>query len=189
MTRGSPAARFAALLLFAATILAAYWLVGWRLQAAYQEALTNIGDRRLVLARMDAAKTHDNALAATLRTREEAAGDSVIAAETDSGAAALLQSHLQKLLENSAAQLTSVEALQNETRGSYRTVSLRAQFTTGHEGLRQILFALEAGRPVVFLDNTTISARSVRAFGVERPLDVQVDLTAFRYSDSSKPQR
>ena len=124
-----------------------------------------------------------------MRTHEETAGDSAITAETDSSAAALLQSHLQTLLENNAAQLTSIEALQNKTRVSHRTVSLRAQFTTGHEGLRQILFALEAGRPVVFLDNMTISARSVRAFGVERPLDIQVDLTAFRDSDSSKPQR
>ena len=108
MTRGSPTSRFAALLLLAATILAAYWLVGWRLQAAYQEALANIGDRRLVLARMAVAKTHDNALAVTLRTHEETAGDSAIAAETDSSAAALLQSHLQKLLETNAAQLPSV---------------------------------------------------------------------------------
>ena len=188
MTRGAPASRFAALLLLIVTILAVYWLVGWPLQAAYQEALTNIGDRRLVLARMDAAESRDNALAVTLRTREKYAGDSTITAETDSSAAALLQSHLQSVLESSSAQLISVEALQNETRDSYRTVSLRAQFTTGHEGLRQILFALEAGRPVVFLDNITVSARSVRAFGVERPLDVQVDLTAFRDSDSSEPE-
>ena len=189
MKRGSPVSRFAALLLLITVILAGYWLIGSHLQAAYQEALTNIGDRRLVLAQLVAAKTYDNALAATLRTREKAFGDSAITAETDSSAAALLQSHLQILLESSDSQLTSVEALQNETQASYRTVSLRAQFTTGHEGLRQILFALEAGRPVVFLDNITVSARSVRAFGVERPLDVQVDLIAFRDSDSSEPQR
>lgn len=186
MTRGSPASRFTALLLLAATIIVAYALIGWPLQSAYQEALANIGDRRLALARLDAAKTRDRALAATLRTREKSAGNPVIAAETDSSAAALLQSHLQALLEDNAAQLTSVEALQGETTDPYRAVSLRAQFTTGHEGLRQILFALEAGRPVVFLDNMTISARSVRAAGVERPLDVQVDLTAYR---NSEPRR
>ena len=185
MTRGSSVSRLTALLLLAATILAAYALIGWPLQSAYQEALANIVDRRLVLARLDAAKMRDSALAATLRSREDSTGNPVIAAETDSSAAAFLQSHLQTLLEANAAQLTSVEALQSDTRDSYRGVSLRAQFTTGHEGLRQILFALEAGRPVVFLDNMTVSARSVRAIGVERPLDVQVDLTAFRDSDGS----
>lgn len=189
MKRGSQASRFVALLLLITVLLAGYWLIGSHLLAAYQEALANISDRRLVLTQLIAAKKYDNALAATLRTREKAFGDSAITAKTDSGAAAFLQTHLQTLLENSDSQLTSVEALQNETRASYRTVSLRAQFTTGHEGLRQIFFALEAGRPVVFLDNITISARSVRAFGVERPLDVQVDLIAFRDSDGSEPQR
>ena len=185
MTRGSPSSRLAALLLLAVVTVIAYALIGLPLQSAYQEALANIADRRLAIARLEAAKKRDIALASTLRSREEAAGNPVIAAETDSSSAALLQSHLQSLLEANAAELTSVEALQGEARDPYRAIKLRAQFTTGHDGLRQILFALEAGRPVVFLDNVTISARSVRSLGIERALDIQLDLTAFRDSGNT----
>jgi len=180
VTRGSPGSRAAALVLLIVTLVVAYGLIGWPLQSAYQEALANIGDRRLALTRLDAAQARNEALARQLQRDTEGGTSPLVAAETDGSAAAALQAHLQTLLETHGAQLTSVEALQSAPQGPYRAINVRAQFTTGHDGLRQILFALESDQPTVFLDNLSISARSVRALGVDRPLDIQVDLTAFR---------
>jgi general secretion pathway protein M len=180
MTRGSPGSRAAALALLVVTLVAAYGLIGWPIQSAYQEALASIDDHRRGLSRLEAAQVRNDALARQLQSDTNGRTSPLVAAETDGSAAAVLQAHLQTLLEAHDAQLTSVEALQSEPLGTYRAINVRAQFTTGHDGLRQILFALESGQPVVFLDNVTINTRSVRALGVDRPLDIQVDLTAFR---------
>jgi len=184
VTTGSVASRLTALLLLVAVLVVAYALIGWPLQSAYQEALADIGDRRHALARLNAAQARDDVLAARLESGGDTTRSAIVLAETDSSAAALLQSHLQTLLETADAELTSIEALPSDDGGDYRAVRVRAQFTTGHDGLRQVLFALESGRPTVFLDNLTVSARSVRAFGVDRPLDIQVDLTAYRGAGS-----
>lgn len=184
MNRGTPTSRAAAFLLLIAALVVAYGLIGWPLQSAYQNSLVNIAEQRLALARLEAAQARSDALLARQRSGDGNDLNPLVLAETDGSAAAILQSHLQSLLETNGAELTSVEALQAEAHGQFRAINVRAQFTTGHEALREILFALESGRPVVFLDNVTISARSVRAFGIDRPLDIQVDLTAFRAVDS-----
>jgi len=183
MTRGTPASRLLAVLLVAVTLAIAYTVIGWPLRAAYEETLVRIGDQRRALDLLRGTTARETALAAALNNNANGPESLLVAAATDSSAAALLQTHLQALIEENSAQLVSLEALEGEAQGPFRAIRVRAQFATGHDGLRRILHALEDGRPVVFLDNLTVNARSARAFGVERPLDIRVDLTSFRATD------
>ena len=178
MKSGTPASRLSALALLVAAIGVFYAVVGWPLQRAYVQSSAAIGDGRLALERFAGSNARDSAVAGTLRDLSDSG--LLVKAATDGSAAALLQTHLQQLIEQNAAQLVSIEALDGETQGAYRAVRVRAQFAIGHDGLGRVLHALEEGRPVVFLDNLSMNARSARAFGVERPLDIQVELTAFR---------
>lgn len=178
MKPGSPASRIAALALLIAALAIAYAVAGWPVQRGYERTLSAIGDRRVALERLAGSNARDSAVATALQNRPDSG--LLVEATTDGSAAALLQTHLQRLIEDQAAQLVSIEALEGETQGAYRAVRVRAQFAIGHDGLGHVLHALEEGRPVVFLDNLSVNARSARAFGVERPLDVQVELTSFR---------
>ncbi len=180
MTRGTPASRLLAVCLLAVALAIAYAVIGSPLRAAYEDTLTRIGDQRRAIDQLRGTTARETALATALKSNADGPDDFLVAAATDSSAAALLQSRLQALIEENSAQLVSLEALDGESQGPFRAIRVRAQFATGHNGLQRILHALEDGRPVVFLDNLTVNARTARAFGVERPLDVRVDLTSFR---------
>ncbi len=68
MTRGSPGSRAAALALLVVTLVAAYGLIGWPIQSAYQEALASIDDHRRGLSRLEAAQVRNDALARQLQS-------------------------------------------------------------------------------------------------------------------------
>jgi len=179
MNRGSLLSRLAALLLLLVVLAAGYVVIGVPIRHAYDQANREIAANRLQLAIAEREAQRRVATAAALQ-RGPDAGPLVLTAASDSSAAASLQTALQSILETHAAQLVSIETLPGAGAGGFRSVRLRVQFSTDHLGLPNVLHALEAGRPVVFLENLTIHARSSRATGVDRPLDVQVDLTAFR---------
>lgn len=155
-----------------------YLVVGEPLRQAYGEANAAVADARRLLT---AAERNSERRAALERSvAADTGGPLLLSGESDGSATAALQTLLQSVLEDTAAELISVEALPSAPDGAYSAIRLRAQFSIGHDALPRALHALESGRPVVFLDNLTISARSARAVGVERPLDVRVDLTAYR---------
>ncbi len=178
MKRGSPLSRVAAGLLLVAVVALLYAIVGLPLQSAYREANAAIGNARLALARLEDGARRQARIVASL---DEFDGQALmIAGDTDGNATAALQSLFQEILETHRAELVSIEALPAVDVAAFRAIRLRVQFTAGHAGLTGVVRALEDGRPVVFLDNLTVSARSSRVVGVERPLDVRVELTAFR---------
>ena len=57
---------------------------------------------------------------------------------------------------------------------------MRVAFATDIEALRDILYALEYGQPVMILEGVYVHARTSRAIGVGYPLDVRIDVFAFK---------
>ena len=49
----------------------------------------------------------------------------------------------------------------------------------------RIAYALESGRPAVIVTNLYLRARSARAAGIVNPLDIQMDLIAYRKEGAS----
>ncbi len=182
MRRGTVGSRLAAVALVVVLLAAAYVVIGVPLHSAYNDANSRIAASRLQITAAQ-RQSEDRAAAANALRESGGEGTLLLAERSDASAAATLQTRLQAILESNAAQLVSVEALPATDVDGYRAVRIRVQFSTGHLGLPRILHALESTRPVAILDNLTINARSARVTGIERPLDVRIDVTAFRAAD------
>ena len=87
---------------------------------------------------------------------------------------------MQSIIGAAGAWLTSVQPLPATVEDGHRRIGLRIAFTAEIGALRDILFALEYGRPVMILDGVYIRARSSRAVGVARPLEARIDVFAYK---------
>ncbi len=99
---------------------------------------------------------------------------------SDSKATAALQSHVQSVISKDGAELSSVEALDPAEGDQQRRVGLRLRFSSSVDSLREILYGLEYGQPILVLDNLSVQARDVRAVGVINALDVGFEVFAFK---------
>ena len=106
--------------------------------------------------------------------------DLLLPAGSDGGAVAILQDKVQSIISAAGARLTSTQALAVEPGQGHRRIGLRLQFAADIEALRRILHDLESGRPAVVLDNLFVRGRTSRAVGAVNPLDVRVDVFAFK---------
>jgi len=121
----------------------------------------------------------------------QAMAELLLAGASDAAATAALHERLRELVAASRASLISIQALpaaeaapqaagQAAVSGGPRRVALRVQFAADLPGFQRIVHALESGRPAVVVSAMYLRARSARAAGPANPLDVQMDLVAFR---------
>jgi hypothetical protein len=97
---------------------------------------------------------------------------------SDGAAVAALRNRLQRALNCTGARLIGLQPLPAEPVDGYRRVGLRLHFAADLDGLRRVLHALESGRPAAVLDNLSVRARPAAAAAT--PLDIQVDVLAFK---------
>ena len=140
--------------------------------AGYQSALaaqSQIADRRGELAQAAAA------------LRDPAALEELLAAgASDAVAVAGLHERTRELIAAVRANLISIQQLPPGEDGQQRRIALRVQFAADLPGFQRIVYALESGRPAVVVTNLYVRSRSARAAGIANPLDIQMDLIAFR---------
>lgn len=121
----------------------------------------------------------------------QATAELLLEGATDAAATAGLHERLRELIAASRASLISIQALpaaeaapqaagQAAATGGPRRVALRVQFAADLPGFQRIVHALESGRPAVAVTSMYLRARTARATGLVNPLDVQMDLVAFR---------
>lgn len=182
LVRNSLPSRLAALGLLLLALVALGFGFGAPLVAHYQASVARIEaslhrlevNRRI--ARRDAALRQ-----AIERLKENRALDGLLLpAGSDGGAVAILQDKVQSIITQAGARLTSTQALPVEPGEGHRRIGLRLQFAADIEALRRILHGLESGRPALVLDNLFVRGRTSRAVGVVNPLDVRIDVFAFK---------
>ena len=138
----------------------------------YREALSTEGEitrRRVEL--VEAAKSLGD---------PRALEDLLLAGSSDATAMASLHERTRELIAAAKANLISIQQLPPGEENGQRRIALRVQFAADLPGFQRIVYALEAGRPAVIVTNLYLRARSARAAAVVNPLDVQMDLIAYR---------
>lgn len=103
---------------------------------------------------------------------------------TDALAGAELQYIVSAAVESGGGLLRSVQILPAKTDSEFRRVSVRVQMTAAIAQLAGILYALEAGKTFLFVDNLEISNRRSRArrnqpVDMDPTLLVRLDLSGY----------
>ncbi len=182
MARRTTAARLAALALLASSIAAVLTAIGVPLGVEYGAVLAEIEGQRTAIDGYRAVAARAPALRAEIAALENDASleGLALAPGSDSAATAAMQDHLHAVVTDAGAWLATVDVLTPTPGDGYRRIGLRVQFSADIGGLGAILRALEFGRPAIVVDNLSIHARTSRAVGNDRPLEVRADLFAFK---------
>lgn len=120
------------------------------------------------------------AQAATALRNPAALEGLLLSGASDAAATAALHERVRDLIAAVRANLISIEQLAPGEEGGQRRVALRVQFACDLPGFQRVVYALEAGRPAVIVTNLYLRARTARASGMANPMDVQMDLVAYR---------
>jgi general secretion pathway protein M len=164
MNENLPTGRRGQMLAVALTVIcgAALWaglispLMFW-----YDTRAQNLGDRRLVAARMARiAQTVPDLLrqAAALRAAAPSGRDIALEAPSDAVAGARLQQRMQDLATAAGMTLSSVETLPAQQEGGYRRISLRVTCSASLPVLVGLLQKLEVSSPRMLIDDVDLDA-------------------------------
>lgn len=182
MTPGSAVSRLAALGLLAVAILIVLLLVVLPLRSLGDRLTEDIAHyQRMLQAHAAIAQRRPEVTQAAGVLRDpKTAAELLLAANSDAAGAASMHERVRELIAASRGSLISIQALPAVAEGGHRRVALRVQFAADLPGFQRVLHALEAGRPAVTVNNLYLRARTSRAAGMANPLDVQMDVVAFR---------
>lgn len=156
--------RTAALSLLVFVIGALYLLIVSPVMEAYRS--TNEASREALeqLARYELlSKTNPNRKADLEKLgRQQTQSGVYLAGDTDALAAAGLQEAVGAKIEQNGGKLRSMQILPVKTDGDFKRVSVRVQLTATLESFFRVLYALESGKPYVFIDNLDVKNRQAR---------------------------
>ena len=88
------------------------------------------------------------------------------------------------MVETGGGRLRSVQILPVETDGEFRRVGVRVQMTATVVQLTRVLYAIEAGRTFLFVDDLQVSNRRARrrrneAVDMDPTLLIRLDLSGY----------
>lgn len=178
----TPRARRLLAVALALVALAGAWfgavepLRAWRTTAE-----ARLAETAATLARHRAVATRAEEVAAEAAAlREVAAREALfLPGATEGQAAAALQEAVKAAARAADARADSIQALEPTADGSLVRVAMRVRLAADVVALQKLLHALEAGRPIVLIDNLYVRARSLRPGGEEPNLDVRFDVVGF----------
>lgn len=170
------ASRTAAVSILFVLLGAVYLFVVGPLVDAYRsadEAIELTGDQ---LAHYKNISKNYPALKAQLEklSRRQAASGVYLAGDTDALAAAGLQEDVSATIEKNGGKLRSIQILPVTNDGDFKRVSVRVQLTATLGAFTQILYTLEAGKPVVFVDNLDVKNRRARRTNKDQEQDPEL---------------
>ena len=178
--------RLAALLLLAATMLAVYTYLIEPMAIGYTETSRRIEEMRDQLSRLERAAATWPVLAKQLddfQAQQRSRGY-FLSGTTDALAAASLQDRVHDLVMVSGGTLESVEPMPGIEEQGLMRVTLRVQMAGANGALFDVLYALESGNPILFVDNLSIQNRGGAggendAGGGDNDLTVAFDLSGY----------
>ncbi|MEM7224701.1 MAG: type II secretion system protein GspM [Pseudomonadota bacterium] len=171
--------RALALGLLLALILAAYQLAVAPLVTAYQESDKQIAEVQDQLTRFSRIAQLRPAYEEQMQELGQrlAAGGIYLKGETDSLAGAELQARISGLIEQSGGRVRSIQILPVGEDEGFRKVGARVQLTATLGALEKVLYALEASKPFVFIENLDIKNRRARRRNKDSDAQSEPELT------------
>lgn len=170
--------RVLALTLTILVLGAALWLVVYPLVSVHAAQSGEIRKKELQVARYAELAAGQEALERELEAvkRRNPAATYYVAGETPALASAKMQQYLKQIVERNGGELISTQIVSSEEAGSARSSSLKVHLRSDINAGAQIIYTLESGRPLLFIDNLSISARRVRGAAADAPPSVSLDL-------------
>jgi general secretion pathway protein M len=153
--------RLAAVSLLVGLAATAYVFVVPPLVAGYvgdREALADARERLGRYRRIAATRPDLQAQIDAMEERGAARGN-YLTGRTDALAAAELQNRVKKIIETNGGKLRSIQTVPGKADGGFQRVTIRVQLAAPIDSLHRIIYALEAEKPFLFLDNIDIGNR------------------------------
>lgn len=176
--------RLAAVLLLFTAVLAAYTFLAEPIVFGYAETNGQIQDVRDQLARLERSAAMRPALAKRMKDFEaqQASRGYLLTGSTDALAAAGLQDRVHALVTEKGGTLQSIEPMPGIEEQGLMRITLRVRMTGSTETLFDVLYALEAGSPILFIDDLDIQGQRGTASGSEGNGDAGALTVAFDLS-------
>lgn len=174
------------IMVLARLVLAPVWS-SWR---DYGDRIESLEGRIAVYDRLITSLPADRERLAQLRSSLPSS-DWYLSESTPALAAASLQQLLHRQVSRSGGEVISTQIIGGATRGApLETVSIQVHLRGEISDLVDLLYALESGRPVLFVDNLTVLANPRRQVATRRnqsreriqqlpALDIRFDLTGY----------
>jgi Tfp pilus assembly protein PilO len=185
--------RLAAVLLLITAIFAVYTLLVEPILSGYSETGRQMEEARDQLARFERAAAMRPALAKRIEDFEEQRRSQghFLTGGTDALAAAGLQDQVQGLIIEKGGTLQSIQPMPGVAEQGFTRITLRLQMAGTTETLFDVLYALESGNPILFIDHIEIQSRDSLRTGSDADsatgrLRVAVDLSGYL---PQEPQR
>jgi general secretion pathway protein M len=144
-----------------AAVLAAYTFLVEPIIVGYGATGTQIEEARSQLARFERAAAMRPALVRhmnEIQAQEKSRGY-FLAGGTDALAAAALQDQIHALITAKGGTLQSIQPMPGIEEHGLIRVTLRLQMTGTTESMLDVLYALESGSPILFIENLDIENR------------------------------
>lgn len=185
MTPLSPStSRFAALSLLLVAILVPIFYLFIPLATYYSEQSDEITLLQRRLATYDYLINHENTIDEELRKIEALGveGDIFLKGTKTAIASANLRELVNEAVKRSGGQLVSSQEYEASSIPSAMSIGLRVQVSGEVANIVQLLHDLEDARPVIFIDNLTVTSLSSRVQSARRPVRRANDNTPARSS-------
>ncbi|MEW5726271.1 MAG: type II secretion system protein GspM [Pseudomonadota bacterium] len=173
--------RLAAVAILGGVVVLVHLAVVDPLVGAWSGASRDIAEAQARLGALTAlagaAERLDSALAE--REREAADAPAHYRAASDTLVAVQMQDRLKQAVDGAGGTLASLRVLPAGEEGPFRRVALRAQVGATLPALQRVLHALEASRPVLVLDNLSVTAPAAPAGADDPVLTVRFDVLGY----------
>ncbi|HEX3500514.1 MAG TPA: type II secretion system protein GspM [Stellaceae bacterium] len=156
--------RLCAVAILLAIIGATAYGIAIPLLESYQDSAVRIEQLRAALTRYERAGRgleQRQAELAVLKQRQ-ATAEGFLPGASEALAAAAVQNRIKTLAEASKGELKSTQILPPQDEGKFRRIAVRAQMTLKLPAAQRVLYGLESGAPLLFLDNLNIRAHGER---------------------------
>ena len=174
--------RLAAVFLLIVAIVAGYSLVLEPIFTGYGETGRKIDEAREQLShyqRLAAARPILEKQMLQAATQQTSQGY-YLSGSTDALAAAGLQDRVNALIQDNGGSLHSIQPMPGSDEQGFRRITLRVLMSAPVETLFETLYALEAGTPILFVENLDIQSRLVRRRSNQASLQAVSDAPLLR---------
>lgn len=178
--------RLAAIALLVAVIAVVYGVGVAPLLSAHGQADRAIAQANELMARYQRVAARRDALEARLEAlrRDRSMVGIYLDGDTDALAAASLQEVVNATVEGSGGRLRSIQILPAKDDGKFRRISVRAQMSATIVQLARLLYAFEANKTYLFVDNLDVANRRARRrrnqpIEMDPTLIIRLDLSGY----------
>lgn len=183
--------RVAALALLAILVELVYAGAVLPLKAAYDETHARLAEQHELLQRYRAVASQRQDLRRQLDRLKRRQADSglFISGETDALAAATLQERISIIAEGSGGDVRSMQSLEPKTENGLTRVGMDVRVVADIRALKDLLYEIETGRPLLFVRELEIRGRMQRTEDndtvVAPDLLIKLSVAGFRLGGTS----